>query len=50
MIQNGVIGTTKTPIYRRKFKIPLISAVIGILIDPSQFMLIPLQAINSLLL
>ena len=34
------------PINRKKFKVPLLSAVMGTLIDPSQFLLIPLKAIN----
>jgi|694.fasta_scaffold09425_3 hypothetical protein len=47
MMQSGVVLPTKVPIYRKKFKIPLISAVIGMLIDPSQYCLIPLQSLNS---
>lgn len=34
MIIDGQIQQTKSPIYRRKFKIPLMSGVIGVLIDP----------------
>lgn len=49
-IFNGTYQQTKTPIYRRKFKIPLISGVIGILIDPSRFVLLPLISINSAML
>ena len=47
MMQSGVLLSTKTVIYRKRFKIPLISAVLGLLIDPSQYCLIPLQALNS---
>ncbi len=50
MIQNGQITPTKIPIFRKTFKIPVISGVIGCLIDPSQFKLIPLESINSLLM
>lgn len=46
----GTLQAQKTPIYRKKFKLPLISSVIGVLIDPSQFLLIPLQSISSALL
>ncbi len=49
-LMNGKIASTKTPLYRRKFKIPLISGIIGILIDPSQFILIPLASIQDLYL
>ena len=45
-LYQGVIQTQKTPCIRKKFKIPLISAVMGVLIDPSQFLLIPLKSIN----
>lgn len=49
-IQNGSYLTTKIPIYRVKLKLPLISSVMGVLIDPAQFILIPLQSINSAML
>ncbi len=49
-INNGLVLQTKVPIVQRKFKIPLISSVLGILIDPSQYKLIPLQSISTLLL
>ena len=49
-IQNGQILPTKIPILRKKYKLPLLSSVIGVLIDPSQFLLIPLQCINNCLL
>jgi hypothetical protein len=47
MMQNGVLLQTKMSIYRKRFKVPLISAVLGLLIDPSQYCLIPLQSLNS---
>lgn len=49
-INNGYILSTKIPITQRKFKIPLISSILGVLIDPSQFKLIPLQSVSTLLL
>lgn len=49
-IQNGSYLSTKIPIYRIKLKLPLISAIIGVLIDPSQYLLIPLQSINNVML
>lgn len=45
MLYNGQILPTKVPIYRRKFKIPLLSGVIGALIPVNQFLLIPLAAL-----
>jgi hypothetical protein len=50
MIINGNFQQTKSPIYKRKFKIPLISGVMGVLIDQNSFNLIPLASINDLLL
>ena len=47
---DGRFSYTKFPIVRKKFKIPLMSAVMGVLVDPSQFKLIPLQSINSILM
>jgi hypothetical protein len=49
-MQNGLILPSKIPINRRKFKIPLISAVMGLLIPESQFILLPLEALNDLYL
>jgi hypothetical protein len=49
-MQNGLILPTKIPISQRKFKIPLISAVMGLLIPQSQFILLPLEALNDLYL
>ena len=47
---NGKITRTKFPIWRKKFKIPLASAVMGCLMDPSSYCLIPLESINDVLL
>ena len=49
-MQNGQILPSKVPVYIKKFKIPLISSVLGLLIDPSQFLLIPMQALNNTLI
>lgn len=45
---NGKILPFKIPIVKKVFKIPLISAVIGLLIPEDQFVLLPLQALNDL--
>lgn len=42
MFANGQFLRKKIPISRRKFKIPLASAVIGALIDQSSYCLLPL--------
>jgi hypothetical protein len=42
MILNGQFLRTKEPIFRRTFKIPIASAVIGALIDQSSYCLLPL--------
>jgi len=47
-MQNGLILDQKIPIATRVFKIPLISAVLGLLIPESQFVLIPLRALNEM--
>jgi|JI61114C2RNA_FD_contig_31_6681197_length_1247_multi_3_in_0_out_0_1 hypothetical protein len=47
---NGQILPQKVPIAQRTFKIPLISAVMGLLIPQNQFVLLPLRAINDLLI
>lgn len=41
---------SKEPVSNRRFKIPIISGIMGILIDKNSFMLIPLQAINTILM
>lgn len=40
----------KKPITRRTFKIPLISAVMGLLIPEDQFVLLPIRALNDVLI
>jgi hypothetical protein len=47
---NGIIIPQKIPISRKTFKIPLISAVMGLLIPASQFVLLPIRAFNDLYL
>ena len=47
---NGVILPQKLPVARRTFKIPLLSAVMGMLIPPQQFVLLPIRAFNDLYL
>jgi hypothetical protein len=49
-VMNGVIAQQKFPVARRTFKIPLISACIGMLIPESQFVLLPLKALNDLMI
>ncbi len=41
-MQNGMILKTKVPMKQKTFRIPLISSVLGVLIPPDQFTLIPL--------
>jgi hypothetical protein len=40
----------KIPVAMRTFKIPLISAVLGLLIPQNQFILLPLRALNDVLI
>lgn len=40
----------KVPVSKRTFKIPFISAVIGLLIPESQFIMIPLKALDGSLI
>ena len=47
---NGLILQQKIPISRRTFKIPLLSAVIGLLIPATQFVLLPIKALNDMYL
>ena len=46
----GQILTQKIPLSKRTFKIPLISAIIGLLIPQSQFVLLPLKALDGMLM
>lgn len=47
---NGSILKQPVPISRKKFRIPLISAILGILIPPDQFQLIPAASLKNLIL
>ena len=49
-MQNGTILSQKVPVATRTFKIPLISSVIGLLIPKNQFVLLPLKALNDVLI
>lgn len=44
-IQNGQILPHKIPVSTRTFRFPLISAIVGILIQPEQFIMIPMKAL-----
>lgn len=46
----GRITPQKIPVSKRTFKIPFISAVIGLLIPESQFIMIPLKALDGSLI
>lgn len=46
----GAITNQPIPVLTKIFKLPLLSGVIGALIPPDQFLLIPLQSLNNLLL
>ena len=41
-MQNGTILPRRVPLVQKTFRIPLISAILGVLIPPDQFTLIPL--------
>lgn len=47
---NGRILKQPIPISRKKFRVPLISAILGILIPPDQFQLIPAASLKNLIL
>ena len=49
-MQNGMLLPQPVPILTKTFRIPLISAIIGILIPPDQFQLIPAAAMKNFLL
>lgn len=49
-MQNGQLLPAKVPVSSQLFRLPLISAICGILIPPEQFLLIPIQALYNLLL
>jgi hypothetical protein len=46
----GAITQSPVPVSTKVFKLPLLSGIIGALIPPDQFLLIPLQSLNNLLL
>jgi hypothetical protein len=45
-MKNGHILKKKIPISKRTFKVPIISAILGILIPEDQFVLLPIRALN----
>jgi len=47
---NGSIQTKPFPVSKKTFRVPLISAICGILIPPDQFLLIPMESMQNLLL
>lgn len=49
-MQNGVLLDTTIPCAKKTFRVPLISAICGILIPPDQFLLIPMGSMYNLLL
>jgi hypothetical protein len=49
-MQNGLLLPQPVPINTKTFRIPLLSAVIGMLIPPDQFQLIPAGALKNFLL
>ena len=49
-MQDGVILNQKIAVSKKTFKIPLISAIIGLLIPQTQFILLPLKALNDVMI
>lgn len=49
-MKNGVFLPQKQPLSFRTFKIPLLSAIMGLLIPKNQFVLLPLRAFNETIL
>lgn len=47
---NGKILKQPVPISRKKFRVPLISAILGILIPADQFQLIPAASLRNIIL
>jgi hypothetical protein len=47
---NGQILKEPVPVSRKKFRIPLLSAILGILIPPDQFQLIPAGTLKNIIL
>lgn len=44
-MQNGNLTTTLMPIQAKRFYVPLISSVMGILIPPANYQLLPLKSL-----
>lgn len=49
-MKDGVILASPVPLARKVFRMPLLSAVLGILIPPDQFQLIPAASLKNILL
>ena len=49
-MKNGKLLDVPVPIFKKTFRVPLISAICGILIPPDQFQLIPTEAVKNILL
>ena len=49
-ISYGAVLQAPVPVSKKKFKVPLLSGIMGVLIPVDQYLLIPLQALNNLLL
>ena len=49
-MKNGRILPAKIPISKRTFKVPIISAILGLLIPEDQFVLLPIKALNEILM
>lgn len=49
-MQNGILLPAPVPLRRKTFRVPLISAILGILIPPDQFKLIPAASLKNIIL
>ena len=49
-MQNGTILPQPIPLTRKTFRMPLLSAILGVLIPPDQFKLIPAASLQNLIL
>lgn len=47
---DGIILPQPIPLTAKKFRMPLISAVLGILIPPDQFQLLPVASMKDIIL
>ena len=45
----GKLLPQSIPVRQKTFRVPLLSTIIGLLIPADQFLLIPMQALNGLL-